>query len=74
MTKTELSHLRNLRAALRRTQEGSFEICQECDHDTAPKRLVAVPWAQFCVRCPEAVDHSLEEIQASSHELLGRAA
>jgi DnaK suppressor protein len=68
------SHLRNVRAALRRTQEGSFGICQECDDDNAPKRLVAVPWAQFCIRCQEAVDRSLEEIQARSGDRLGRAA
>src|ERR1700721_2531337 len=65
------SHLRNVRAALRRTQEGTFGICQECDDDNAPKRLVAAPWAQFCIRCQKAVDRSLEEIQAPSGDLLG---
>ena len=70
----EFNQLRNARAALRRTQEGSFGICQECDDDIAPKRLVAVPWAQFCIRCQEAVDRNLEEIQAPSADLLGRAA
>jgi DnaK suppressor protein len=70
----EFNQLRNARAALRRTQDGSFGICQECDDDIAPKRLVAVPWAQFCIRCQEAVDSSLEEIQAPSADLLGRAA
>jgi DnaK suppressor protein len=68
------SHLRNVRAALRRTQEGSFGICQQCDDDIAPKRLLAVPWAQFCIRCQEAVDRGLEEIQAPGGDLFGRAA
>ena len=70
------SHLRNVRAALRRTQEGGFGICQECEADIAPKRLAAVPWATFCIRCQEAVDHNidLEEIQAPSRDLLSRAA
>jgi RNA polymerase-binding transcription factor DksA len=54
------SHLRNVLAALRRTQEGSFGICQQCDDEIAPKRLVAVPWAQFYIRRREAVDRSLE--------------
>ena len=70
----EFHRLRNARAALRRTQEGSFGICQECDDDIAPKRLAAVPWAQFCIKCQEAVDRSLEEIPAPSGEVLGRAA
>src|SRR6266568_3160127 len=70
----EFNQLRNARAALRRIQEGSFGTCQECDDDIAPKRISAVPWAQFCIRCQEAVDRNLEEIQAPSPDLLGRAA
>ena len=66
--------LRDARAALRRIQEGTFGTCQECDEDIHPKRLAAVPWATFCIRCQEAVDHNLEEIQAPSRDLLGRAA
>jgi DnaK suppressor protein len=68
------SHLRNVRAALRRTQEGSFGICQKCDDDIATKRLVAVPWAQFCIRCQEVVDRNLEEIESPGDDLFGRAA
>jgi DnaK suppressor protein len=70
----EFNQLRNARAALRRIQEGSFGICQECDDDIAPKRLAAVPWATFCIRCQEAVDRNFEEIQAPSSDSLGRAA
>jgi RNA polymerase-binding transcription factor len=70
----ESNQLRDTRAALRRIQEGSFGNCQECDEDIPPKRLAAVPWAQFCIRCQEAVDRNLEEIQAPSPDLLGRAA
>jgi len=70
----EFYELRNARAALRRIQEGSFGTCQECDDDIAQKRLAAVPWARFCIRCQEAVDRNLEEIQAPSPDLLGRAA
>ena len=72
----EFNQLRNARAALRRIQEGSFGKCQECDEDIHPKRLAAVPWATFCIRCQEAADRNfdLEENQASSRDLLGRAA
>ena len=70
----EFNQLRDARAALRRIEEGSFGTCQECDDDIHPKRLAAVPWAKFCIRCQEAVDHNLEEIQAPSRDLLGRAA
>ncbi len=70
----QFNQLRNARAALPRTQEDSFGICQECDNDIASKRLLAVPWAQFCIRCQEAVGPSLGEIQVPSGDLLGRAA
>jgi DnaK suppressor protein len=62
----EFNQLREARAALRRIQEGCFGTCQQCDEDIHPKRLAAVPWATFCIRCQEAVDQNLEE--------LGRAA
>ncbi len=70
----EFNQLRDVRAALRRIQEGSFGICQGCDEDIHQKRLAAVPWATFCIRCQEAVDHNLEEIQAPGREFFDRAA
>jgi DnaK suppressor protein len=69
----EFNQLRNARAALRRIEEGSFGVCQECDGDIQPKRLAAVPWAPYCIRCQEAIDSNVEEIQAPS-DLLSRAA
>jgi DnaK suppressor protein len=70
----EFNQLRNARAALRRIQEGSFGTCQECDEDIHPKRLAAMPWATFCIRCQEAVDHNLEQLQAPGGHLIDRAA
>jgi RNA polymerase-binding transcription factor len=70
----EFNQLRNARAALRRTQDGSFGTCHECDEDIHPKRLAAVPWATFCIRCQEAVDRNFEEIQAPSSDFFDRAA
>ena len=70
----EFNQLRTARAALRRIEEGSFGICQECDQDIHPKRPAAVPWAALCIRCQEVVDSNLDVIQTPSHDLLGRAA
>jgi DnaK suppressor protein len=70
----EYNQLRISRAALRRIEEGSFGTCRQCDEDIHPKRLAAVPWALFCIRCQEAVDHNPEESQAPSRNLLDRAA
>ena len=70
----EYSQLQNARAALDRIQEGSFGTCQGCDEQIHPKRLAAVPWAAFCIRCQEAVDRSPEEMQTPTYDLLDRAA
>jgi DnaK suppressor protein len=70
----EFNQLRNVRAALRRIEEGSFGICQECDEEIHPKRLAALPWAPYCIRCQEALDGNLEEIQAPSSDFFDRAA
>jgi DnaK suppressor protein len=39
--------------ALVRVKEGTYGICQECEEPISPKRLQALPWAKFCVRCQE---------------------
>ena len=70
----EFNQLRDARGALRRIEEDTFGTCQECDEDIHPKRLAAVPWATFCIRCQERIDGNLEEIQAPSSDFLGRAA
>jgi DnaK suppressor protein len=70
----EFNQLRNARAALRRIEEASFGICQGCDLDIHPKRLAALPWAPYCIRCQEAIDSNLEKIQAPSSDVLGTAA
>jgi DnaK suppressor protein len=70
----EFKQLRDARAALLRIPEGSFGTCQQCDEDIHPKRLSAVPWASFCLRCQEAIDRNPEETQTPTRDLLARAA
>jgi DnaK suppressor protein len=69
----EFNDLRDAQAALRRIEESSFGTCQECDEDIHPKRLAAVPWATFCIRCQEAADGNLEEMRGPSRDLLRAA-
>ena len=68
MTKPE-AQLRDARGALRRIEEDTFGTCQECDEDIHPKRLAAVPWATFCIRCQEAADRNVEEMRFPSYDL-----
>ncbi len=48
--------LRAVEAALGRLETGSFGSCTSCEEDIHPKRLAAVPWAQFCIGCQETAD------------------
>ena len=48
--------LRDVKATLRRLEEGSFGTCIECESAISPKRLAAVPWASRCIQCQDAAD------------------
>src|SRR5499427_4240558 len=50
--------LRNVRAGLRRIDDGSFGVCLHCEEDISPRRLAAVPWTAFCIQCQEIADRN----------------
>jgi DnaK suppressor protein len=50
------SRLREVTAALRRMDAGTFGVCGKCEEEISLKRLAAVPWAPFCIVCQEAAD------------------
>jgi len=53
--------LRQIRRALARINDGSYGVCLHCDEDISPKRVAAVPWAAYCIKCQEQVDrHEIE--------------
>jgi DnaK suppressor protein len=53
--------LRQIRRALARVADGSYGVCLHCDEDISPKRVAAVPWAAYCIKCQEQVDrHEIE--------------
>src|SRR5579885_3586388 len=54
----ESNLLRNVRAALRRIDEGTYGVCLHCEEDISPKRLAAVPWTAFCIQCQEIADRN----------------
>src|SRR3954447_8863898 len=43
--------LRQIRRALARIADGSYGVCLHCEEDISPKRMNAVPWAGFCIKC-----------------------
>ena len=70
----ESNLLRNVRIALSRIADGSYGTCLHCDEDIKPKRLDAVPWAPYCIRCQEAADRHEFESGETLDELLANAA
>ena len=52
----ESNLLRLVKLALRRIEDGSYGTCMHCEEDINPRRLVAVPWAPYCIACQEAAD------------------
>ncbi len=55
--------LKEIQAALRRLDEGSYGLCLGCEKPIPQKRLAALPWAAHCVVCQEALD--LEQVARS---------
>jgi DnaK suppressor protein len=57
--------LRQIDAALKRIDDGEFGTCLECEEPISPKRLAAVPWATYCLRCQELDDsrQATEEVE-----------
>ena len=63
--------VRQLRSAMERIDDGSYGICLRCDEPISPKRLKAVPWAEFCISCQEKADqsNSTRKLHANTHEV-----
>jgi DnaK suppressor protein len=66
--------LRKVRAALVRVEDGSYGTCMHCDEEISPKRLKAVPWAPFCIKCQELADRHEFEAAETLDEFLADAA
>jgi DnaK suppressor protein len=57
---------RGIELALIRIHDNTFGSCVHCDQDISPRRLQAVPWTPFCVRCQEAADRGDESVLESA--------
>jgi DnaK suppressor protein len=66
--------LRKVKAALARIEDGSFGTCMHCEEEIGSKRLHAVPWAPFCIRCQEAADRHEFEAAEIVEDWLANAA
>ena len=58
----QYEELRLVEEALDRLNSGGYGVCQECEEPIAPKRLEAVPWARYCIRCQEGAAGSQDDV------------
>ena len=65
---------RNIDLALIRIEDHSFGTCVHCDEEIGRRRLQAVPWTPFCIRCQEAADRGDEGVLESAEPTLLDAA
>ena len=55
LNRFEYMQLRQIQEALDRLQGGDFGTCLSCEQPIPAKRLHAVPWAKYCVKCQETI-------------------
>ena len=51
--------LNQIQVALKRIEDKTYGLCQDCEESIPEKRLLANPYAQLCVSCAE--DREAEE-------------
>jgi RNA polymerase-binding transcription factor len=66
---SDFTRLQNVKLALARIEDGTYGTCLMCEEEISDKRLRAVPWASYCIRCQEAADR--ERAKSEDGELVG---
>jgi len=60
--------LRLVEGALGELRAGTFGICADCSIEIPLKRLEAVPWSPYCVRCQERAERSQKQGSRSDYD------
>lgn len=72
----DVERLRLVNEALDRIQTGDYGVCLSCEQPIPPKRLQALPWAKYCLKCQEELGSAsrpdaedlLEYLRAPLHQ------
>jgi len=64
--------VRMIEAALVRIQKGTFGVCVACGDDIDPRRLDALPWTQYCLRCQQGFERG-KDLEYRSVWMLARS-
>jgi len=56
-----IERLRNVEDALERLKEGTYGYCEECGRPIGIKRLKALPFTRYCIKCQEQMERMGQE-------------
>ena len=65
----DLTRLRLIENAIMALDRGQYGECVRCGEDINEKRLLAMPWAAFCIGCQEEMEG--EDIEGHSRRAFG---
>lgn len=55
LEESAVAEITEIQAALKRIEDGTYEVCARCGETINEKRLEALPYATVCIKCAEAV-------------------
>lgn len=59
--------VREIQEALRKVEEGSYGVCEDCGTDIPKRRLEARPFATRCIKCKEAQERRMYQSAPRSY-------
>lgn len=54
--------LTEIEAALERLEDEEYGNCTNCGEPISPKRLEAIPWARYCIKCQDLHERGLLDV------------
>jgi DnaK suppressor protein len=54
--------LNNINDALDKIEKNIYSYCENCNSDISIKRLEAIPWARYCIKCQKEIENNKNKI------------
>jgi DnaK suppressor protein len=62
----ELFKLREIEAALRRIEDGTYGFCEETDERISEGRLKKIPWTRYSIQAAEEIERNSQQFRRAS--------
>lgn len=56
VSENESRQLQLINEALQRIDSGEYGDCMNCEEPINEKRIEAIPWARYCIKCQELIE------------------